>query len=295
MISEVGAAAGRGRGADLGQPILARHDLLVVEMAAFLGEALVLDMDAGDPARLVFAHRAHGVELVAVAGIGVGDDRQVDRGGDAAGVVDHLRHRHQAEIGVAERRRGAGAGHVDAVEPGALDQPRGDAVIGAGRDHHAVAPQQLAKPLPPASCFTSCQLFSQRLEPSSILRPASGRLRRGFAEAIKRCAGRPGGMRVSLVRNCSEAMALPNFIRRHKSGRALLELGLNPQFIALGYALFLNEEEFAALAAAMPMCIPYDEARRTRRPLSSRLPVLQLQIITSSGIGMTGGLDGGSP
>ena len=85
------------------------------------------------------------VELVAVAGIGVGDDRHIDRGGDATGVVDHLRHRHQAEIRIAERRRGAGAGHVDAVEPGARDHPRGDAVIGAGRDDHPVAAQQFAK------------------------------------------------------------------------------------------------------------------------------------------------------
>ena len=145
MIDEIAVAAGRGGGADLRQPILARHDLLVVEMAAFLRKALVLDMDAGDAARLVFAHGAHDVELVAVAGIGVGDHRQLDRGGDAAGVVDHLRHRDQAEIGIAERRRGAGAGHVDAVEPGLRDQLRGDAVIGAGCDHHAVPAQQFAK------------------------------------------------------------------------------------------------------------------------------------------------------
>ena len=58
MIGEIGAAAGGDGGADLGQPILARHDLLVVEMAAFLREALVFDMDAGDAALLVFAHRA---------------------------------------------------------------------------------------------------------------------------------------------------------------------------------------------------------------------------------------------
>ena len=32
------------------------------------------------------------------------------------------------------------------VEAGTLDQPHGDAVIGAGRHDHAVAPHQLAKP-----------------------------------------------------------------------------------------------------------------------------------------------------
>src|SRR5712691_7302835 len=35
---EVGVAPRLGGGADLGQPILARDDLLAVEMAAFLGE-----------------------------------------------------------------------------------------------------------------------------------------------------------------------------------------------------------------------------------------------------------------
>ena len=112
---EVAAAARGSGGADLGQPVVARHDLLVVEMAAFLRKALVLDMDAGDPGGLVLAHRAHDVQLVAVAGIGVGDDRQVDRGGDAAGVVHHLGHRDEAEIGIAQGRGGAGAGHVDRV------------------------------------------------------------------------------------------------------------------------------------------------------------------------------------
>jgi len=142
---EIGAAARRGGGTDLGQPILARHDLLVVEMAAFLREALVLDMDAGDPDGLVFAHGAHDVQFVAVAGIGIGDDRQSDRSRDPAGIGHHLRHRHQAEIGIAEHRRGAGAGHVDRVGPGTLDEPRRDAIIGTRRHHHPVAPQEFAK------------------------------------------------------------------------------------------------------------------------------------------------------
>jgi hypothetical protein len=42
---------------------------------------------------------------------------------------------------------------------------------------------------------------------------------------------------------------------------SVAKLGLNPQFIALGYASFLNEEEFATLTAAMPIYIPYGEAR----------------------------------
>jgi hypothetical protein len=75
---------------------------------------------------------------------------------------------------------------------------------------------------------------------------------------------------------------------------SVARLGLNPQFIALGYASFLNEEEFAALAAAMPMCIPYDEARElvARFQSTTRFGAADHY---ESGIGMTGGLDGGSP
>jgi hypothetical protein len=36
-----------------------------------------------NPAALEFAHHAEDIELVAVAGIGIGDDGQFDRGGNA--------------------------------------------------------------------------------------------------------------------------------------------------------------------------------------------------------------------
>jgi hypothetical protein len=133
------------RGANLGDELVARHDRLVVEVAALLREALVLDVQPGDAAPLVLAHGAGGVELVAVAGIGVGDHRNVDGRGDTSGIVGHLRHCEEAVVGIAERRRGAGAGHVDRVEAGLHDGARGDAIVGAGRDHHAAALQQLAQ------------------------------------------------------------------------------------------------------------------------------------------------------
>jgi hypothetical protein len=60
--------------------------LLAFEMAAFLGKLLVLDVNPGNAAALEFAHRAEDVELVAVAGVGIGDDRQLDGGGDAPGI-----------------------------------------------------------------------------------------------------------------------------------------------------------------------------------------------------------------
>ncbi len=131
---EVGIVPRGDGGADLGEKLVERNDRLVVEVAALLREALVLDVQAGDAAPLVFAHRTGRIELVAVAGIGIGDDRHIDGGGDPAGIVRHLRHGDEPVVGIAERRRGAGAGHVDGIEAGLRDGARGDAVIGAGRD-----------------------------------------------------------------------------------------------------------------------------------------------------------------
>jgi len=83
----------------------------------FSREFLVLDVYSRDAAALELADRAKGVELIAVAGIGVGDDGQLDRGGDAPGIGHHLGQRDETKIGVSQCRRGAGAGHVDVANP----------------------------------------------------------------------------------------------------------------------------------------------------------------------------------
>ena len=167
MMRKSGSCLRRDRRADLGEKFVARDDHLVVEVAALLREALVLDVQAGDAAPLVLPHRARRVELVAVAGIGIGDHRHVDGRGDAAGIVGHLRHGDEPIVGIAERRRRAGAGHVDRAEAGLRDGARGDAVVGAGRDGQAVALQQL----PELPCSTHGRLLvscSAAARPQSI-------------------------------------------------------------------------------------------------------------------------------
>jgi hypothetical protein len=42
---------------------------------------------------------------------------------------------------------------------------------------------------------------------------------------------------------------------------AIGRLGLNPKYLALGYASFVREDVFAELAVDMPLQIPYREAR----------------------------------
>jgi hypothetical protein len=76
------------------------------------------------------------------------------------------------------------------------------------------------------------------------------------------------------------------------------KLALNLEFIVLGYAAFLSEDEYASAARSVPIYIPYDEARA----LFARFKPPDLFSASSyyeSGIGMVGGADhsdhGGSP
>ncbi len=142
---EVRVGLCRRGGADLCQIVFKRDHRLVVEVPALLGKPLVLDVQPCHPAPLVFAHRAGDVELVAVAGIGVGDHRHLHGRGDPPGIVRHLVHGHEPEIRIAERRRGAGPRHVDRGKPRLVDGAGADAVVGAGRHDHAVLPEQGAQ------------------------------------------------------------------------------------------------------------------------------------------------------
>jgi hypothetical protein len=57
----------------------------------------------GDTGLLVLLHRADHVDRVAVTGVGIGDERQLAGANDAVRVVDHLAHRHEADVGSAEQ------------------------------------------------------------------------------------------------------------------------------------------------------------------------------------------------
>src|SRR6516225_61984 len=142
---EIPVATGGDGGADLCQIILARDDLFAFEMTTFLREFLILDVDSRDAAALKFAHGAKHVELVAVAGVGIGDHRHFDCGGKTPGIGDHFRHRNEAEIGVSQTCRRTGTRHVDGGETGLLDQLGGDAVVSARRHDYPVPLQQCAE------------------------------------------------------------------------------------------------------------------------------------------------------
>ena len=90
MIDEIRIAPRVAGGLDLGHHLGGRDHALAGEMAAALGPRLVFDVHAGDAGFLVIADGAPRVDRIAVAGIGIGDHRQLRGIDDAAGVVDHF-------------------------------------------------------------------------------------------------------------------------------------------------------------------------------------------------------------
>ena len=63
-------------GGDLGGHVVRVGQLLVVEMAAFLRQQLVLDMHRAGAGILEAAHHVHDVQRLAIAGVAVDQQRQ---------------------------------------------------------------------------------------------------------------------------------------------------------------------------------------------------------------------------
>jgi hypothetical protein len=114
-------------------------------MSALFGKDLILDVNGGNTASFELTYGADDVEFIAVARVGIGNNGNVDRTGDAPGVFDHLAHGQQPIVGIAVARRRTGPGHVDGRETRVRDQCCRDAVVCARRDGHAVLPQQVTQ------------------------------------------------------------------------------------------------------------------------------------------------------
>ena len=104
-------------GLDLRQHVGGRDDALAGKVPAALGPVLVLDVDAGNAGLLEIAHGTPGVDRVAVAGVGVGDDGKSRGIGNAGCVVDHFGGREEADIRHTEAREArAESRHVHRFE-----------------------------------------------------------------------------------------------------------------------------------------------------------------------------------
>lgn len=120
-------------GGEAGLGLLARNDLLAGDVTTSLRSRLVLDVDRGHAGLLVLADRAADVVDAAVAGVTVGDDREVRRLDDPLRVLDHLGHRDHLEVReaeLAEHRRVAR--HVSGVDSGHLRQSGVEGVVDTG-------------------------------------------------------------------------------------------------------------------------------------------------------------------
>ena len=114
-------------------------------MAAFFRKTLILEMEGGDAGALEGARRGLRIERIAVTGIGVGNDRNVDHIHHRRQPVDDGVHGNQAEIGNAGRARDRAAAGIDRGEAGLRDEPRREPVIGARRHGDVARGEQVSQ------------------------------------------------------------------------------------------------------------------------------------------------------
>ena len=98
--------------------------LFAFKKSAAFRPHLVFDMQRCGTGVFVLANRALHVDNLAVAGIGVANERKVHRARQRPHVVDHLVHCKQTQVGKASRSRGTEAGHIDGFEALALGELR---------------------------------------------------------------------------------------------------------------------------------------------------------------------------
>jgi len=108
-------------------------EVLAGEVAAALGQLLVLEVEAGGAGLLEQPDGPLRVERLAEAGVGVAQQRQGGGAGDGPGGLGELGGRQQADVGDAGRGRQGGAGEVDCPEAEALGHAGDQRVEDAGR------------------------------------------------------------------------------------------------------------------------------------------------------------------
>ena len=130
----------------LGDHLGCGDHLLALHMAAALGRDLILDEQGGDAGALIGAHGAGDIGRPAIAGIGIGQQRQLGRIAEPGIELRHLAHAELGHIGLADQARGgaiAAAGR--GLEAGPLDQLQGERVMGARQDQNLRRFNQLAE------------------------------------------------------------------------------------------------------------------------------------------------------
>ena len=120
-------------------------ELLVVEMAAFLRQQLVLDMNGAGAGFLEHADHMHDVERFAVTGVAVDQQRQAGGAGDLADEERDFVDGDDAEVRQSHRGRHRGARQIERLEAGGPGLQRRHAVMRARQAQDAGPLQQRAK------------------------------------------------------------------------------------------------------------------------------------------------------
>ena len=123
--------AGPSGGGNLGSHVMGVGQFLVVQVAAFLRQQLVLDVHRGGAGILERTHHVHDVQRLAVSGVAVDQQRQAGGAGDLADEEAHLVDGDHAEVGHAHRGGHRRAGQIERVEPRRLCLQRSLAVVRA--------------------------------------------------------------------------------------------------------------------------------------------------------------------
>ena len=133
-------------GLQLGHHLGGRDHLLALHMAAALGRDLVLDEEGGDPSALIGAHGAGNIGRPSIAGISIGQQRQLGAIAKPGIELGHLAHAELGDVRLADqaRRRAIAAGR-GGLESGPLDQLQGERVMGAGQDQNLGRFNELAE------------------------------------------------------------------------------------------------------------------------------------------------------
>ena len=143
---EIGIVQRIAHGAQLLRHLGRRHERLVVVVAALLGKGLILEVERRNAGALEGAGGALRIKRVAVAGIGIGDDRDADDVDHSGKPRDDLVRRDQADVRYAAGPRDGAAARVHRGKPGLLDEARGEPVERPRGDDGLLRPQQGPQP-----------------------------------------------------------------------------------------------------------------------------------------------------
>ncbi len=102
-------------------------------------------MERGCTRVFILAHGAPDIERIAIASIGIADERNRNRLGESADIGEHLGHREQAKIGKSARGGRTEAGHINGFKAGAFGEASLETIEDERRDQHRGPVEQLTQ------------------------------------------------------------------------------------------------------------------------------------------------------